>query len=126
VFFNPPFHPASGQVSPSPARDRARRDSEDTLQTWTRRAAELVRDSGSVSLVLRADRFDSWREAVRGEIQALPLLPRRGEAAKRVIALLYPGRAPALIRREPVILHEDDGRPTEAAIAVLRHGAALA
>jgi tRNA1(Val) A37 N6-methylase TrmN6 len=126
AFFNPPFHPPAGHVSPVPARDRATRDSDDALAVWTRRACELIASGGSVTLILRADRFEAWGEGARGAIEAIPLLARRDGLPKRIIATLRPGGPAGLVLRPPVVLHREDGRPTEAAEAVLRRGAGLA
>jgi tRNA1(Val) A37 N6-methylase TrmN6 len=125
VFFNPPFHPASGQVSPVPERDRAMRDSDDMLAAFTRHAIALVKPSGAITLILRPDRFDAWRAGLDGEIKAIPLAPRHDVTPKRVIAILRPSLPRRLIARAPIFLHEGDGRPTGAAEDVLRHGAAL-
>jgi tRNA1Val (adenine37-N6)-methyltransferase len=126
VVFNPPFHPASGQASPSSARDKAMRDTDDSLVAWTSRAIRQVREGGTVTLILHADRLDEWRASVEGAVSVKALLPREGEAPKRMIAWVQPGKRTAFKRLPPLILHEDDGRPTHAADAILRHGAALA
>lgn len=125
VFFNPPFHPASGQVSTDASRDRAMRDVDDALVQWTAHAATLVRDNGSVTVIMRADRVAEWLTKVRGAIRVTPLLARAGEPPKRVIATLTPGGEAGVVTKPPLALHQDDGKPTEAAEAILRHGAAL-
>jgi tRNA1(Val) A37 N6-methylase TrmN6 len=125
VFFNPPFHPASGQVSPRAARDRATRDSDDAVSGWTARAAALLKPGGAITVIMRPERFEAWRRSVKGEVKLIPLAPRQGEPAKRCIAILRPGARDRLVRHEPIFLHEQDGRPTWAAEGVLRHGAGL-
>jgi tRNA1Val (adenine37-N6)-methyltransferase len=125
VFFNPPFHPASGRKSASSGRDRAMRDSEDAVVSWTRQACALVQDSGTITIILRADRLAELQEGCRAARQTVALLPRAGEAAKRIVVRLFPARPPGDIANPPLILHESDGRPTALAEAVLRHAAAL-
>jgi tRNA1Val (adenine37-N6)-methyltransferase len=126
VFLNPPFHPGSGQISASRSRDRAMRDSGDALVSWTRHACGLVRTGGTVTVILRADRLAELQAACPAGYETILLLPRAGEAPKRVIARLFPGTPVAQTALPPLILHESDGKPTAASEAVLRHGAALA
>ena len=160
IFFNPPFHPDSAHSSPIAARDRATRDSSDSVRTWTGRALSLVRDGGTVTTIIRADRVDEVLDAAPsyGGI-VFPLLPRAGAAPKRtIIRIIKTERSYSFSLPSPLvgegahsaakqrvrgrkggdtqnnehfntaaglILHESDGRNTEAAEAVLRHGQAL-
>jgi tRNA1Val (adenine37-N6)-methyltransferase len=127
VFFNPPFHPESGQVSPKPARDRARRDTEDGVLRWTRTALALTKSHGTVTAIIRADRAEEMlAEASDMNAVVFPLFPRRGEAAKRGIVRLAKGEPPGRRIAAGLVLHEESGRSTQAAEAVLRHGAPLA
>jgi tRNA1(Val) A37 N6-methylase TrmN6 len=125
VFFNPPFHPDTGQVSPTPARDRATRDMDDAVRAWTARALTLAKTGGTVTAILRADRLDDFL-GVSGKAGAavLPLLAGVGEPPKRVIVQIRKGDSAALFTAPGFALHEG-GRPTHGAEAVLRHGAAL-
>ncbi len=86
IFFNPPFHPDTGHKSPSVARDRATRDSHDAIREWTGRALSLVRDGGTVTAIVRADRVKDIQDAASpyGGL-VFPLLPRAGSPPKRAI-----------------------------------------
>lgn len=126
VFFNPPFHPASGQEAQSAARGRAMRDfSNAIVGQWTRIALALVKPGGTVTAIVRADRTEDILSAGEGRAAIVfPLLPHDGETPKRAIVQFRDGRCE--ISSPPgLVLHEDDGRNTEAAEAVLRHGSAL-
>ena len=125
VFLNPPFHLASGQKSPDAGRARAMHDADEALYAWTAHAIGLVRPGGNVTIVMRADRFGHWRERVSGGVILLRLLPRPGAEAKRIIAKITPQALSSFGEAEPFVLHDDDGRPTKEAEAVLRHGAPL-
>jgi tRNA1(Val) A37 N6-methylase TrmN6 len=125
VFFNPPFHPDSGQVSPSAERDRATRGSDEMLSAWTQRAALLVKPTGAITVILRPDRVEGWRQSTRGDVTIIPLAPKEGAEPKRCIAIVRPGAASRFITQPALVLHESDGRPTALAEAVLRGGAAL-
>ena len=102
------------------------RDTTGAPVAWAMRAESVLRNKGTITAILRADRLESWCAAVGGAVLAKPLLPREGDAAKRVIVRLVPGPRTSLTLLPALSLHEDDGRPTHAADAILRHGAALA
>lgn len=126
VFFNPPFHPAGGEESPNVSRDLAMRDTANAIADWTRNALALTRPTGTVTAILRADRIDEMLAAGDGRGGVLfPLFPRTGEAPKRMIVQFHKGSLAPLRLTAGLILHEQDGRNTERAEAVLRHGAAL-
>ena len=126
AFFNPPFHPDMGQISPKPARDRARRDTEDAVCHWTRMALALTKAQSRVTAIIRADRVEEML-AGASEMSTIvfPLFPRRGEAAKRAIVRITKGEPPGCRFAAGLVLHQQGGRSTEAAEAVLRHGAPL-
>jgi tRNA1(Val) A37 N6-methylase TrmN6 len=125
VFLNPPFHPSSGRKSPDSGRARAMHDPNDALICWTARAIQLVGPGGSVTVVMRADRLARWRIGLPGALTVLPLLPRRDEEPKRVIARLNPHAPSSYRAAKPFVLHRPDGKPTDETEAVLRHGAPL-
>ena len=126
IFFNPPFHPDSAHKSPSAARDRATRESHDALGTWTARALALVREGGTVTAIVRADRVGDIQVAASpyGGI-VLPLVPRAGATPKRAIVRIVKAAGANFATLPGLVLHEADGRNTDAAEAVLRHVAAL-
>jgi tRNA1(Val) A37 N6-methylase TrmN6 len=127
VFFNPPFHPDTGQVSPDPNRDRAKRDVQDAVLSWTRAGLALSKPGGTLTAILRADRVEEMlAEASDHAAVVCPLLPHAGDAPKRCIVRIAKGRRHALVHTPGLVLHEADGRNTEAAEAILRHGGALA
>jgi len=126
VFFNPPFHPDSAHVSPVPARDRATRDSSDAVRAWTGKALALARDGGTITAIVRADRVEEIVDSAHGYGGILlPLHPRSGDKPKRVIVQIQKQNGGEFATATGLILHESDGRSTEAAEAVLRYGRAL-
>ena len=99
------------------------------MADWMRFLAAAIAPRGSLSLILPAARFDAavaaMRDAGFGAVELLPLWPRASVAAKRVLLRARKGaRSPAKIL-PGLVLHEADGRFTEAAEAVLRDAAAL-
>jgi len=126
VFFNPPFHRDSGNVSPSSARDLAKRDPADAVQTWTRAALAMTGPGGSVTAIISTDREADLLAAAAGFGGiAFPLFPRSGEPAKRLIVRIVKDGCSGFARAAGLVLHESDGKNTGAAEAILRHAGAL-
>jgi tRNA1(Val) A37 N6-methylase TrmN6 len=127
VFFNPPFHPDTGQISPYSTRDRARRDQGEMVSRWTRLGLAATREGGTVTAIVRADRQQEVVDIVAGRgASILPLFPRKGEAPKRVIIRIVKGGVAPERVAAGLILHATDGKPTPEADAILRHMAPLA
>jgi tRNA1(Val) A37 N6-methylase TrmN6 len=128
AFANPPYWPG-GTPPPGAIRRAATHEQGAALADWARFLAATLRAGGTVSLVLPAARFDAGAAALRaagcGAITLLPVAPREGQAAKRVLLRgRRGGRGPARIL-PPLILHALDGSFTAAAQAVLRDAAAI-
>lgn len=129
VIFNPPYMEAgSHTASPSDPRARALGHIDTDLEDWITCAFDHIAGRGSITLIHRADHIDKILRTLGkrfGDIEIIPLWPKAGKAAGRVIirarkhskgpAILHPG----------LILHEPGGEYTVAAEAVLRSGQAL-
>ena len=127
-FANPPYWPG-GTPPPGAIRRAATHEAGPGLADWVGFLAAAIAPRGSLSLILPAARFDAavaaMRDAGFGAVELLPLWPRAGVAAKRVLLRARMGaRSPAKIR-PGLVLHEADGRFTEAAEAILRDAAQI-
>ncbi len=128
VMTNPPFHPADGTSSPNAGKDAANREGEIDLASWMRFAVNMLRPKGSLTVIYRADRLDELLAALHkkvGEIVVIPLWPKAGRPAKRVLVRARKSIATPLTLSAGLVLHEEDGRYTEAADDILRRGAGL-
>lgn len=125
VFCNPPFHGDEGQVSPDAARAAALND-EGRLGNWLRAGLKRTASGGTFTAILRTDRLGEALAALphRGT-SVLPLWPRAGEAAKRVIVQTAKGARRPLGFLPGLVLHDGDGRYTAEADAVLRGRSSL-
>jgi tRNA1(Val) A37 N6-methylase TrmN6 len=127
VLMNPPFNVAQ-QSSPDRARRLAHAASEATLERWLRTAARLLHADGVVTLIWRADDLADVLAALAkdfGAITVLPLHPKPGAAAIRVLVRATKGSRAPLALMPGFMLADADGKPTAAAEAVLRKGEAL-
>jgi len=127
-FANPPYWPG-GTPPPGAIRRAATHEAGPGLADWVGFLAAAIAPRGSLSLILPAARFDAavaaMRDAGFGAVELLPLWPRAGVAAKRVLLRARKGaRSPAKIL-PGLVLHEADGRFTEAAEAILRDAAQI-
>ncbi|UFN50977.1 methyltransferase [Roseomonas sp. OT10] len=126
---NPPFFTA-GTRPPSAARAEAMHaEPPVSLSAWTRAMATALRHGGSGTLILPAARLgDGWaalREAGFGSVSLLPLWPRPGVPAKRVLLRGRLGHRGEDQILPGLVLHVEPGWTTEAQ-AVLRGAASLA
>lgn len=130
VMTNPPYQAAEdGRASPHLGKAMANQEGEVDLSAWMRFAVNMLQPKGSLVVVYRADRLDDLLAALNrkvGEIVILPLWPKRDRPAKRILLRARKGVGSPLTLLPGMLLHEDDGRYTEPADAVLRYGAALA
>jgi tRNA1(Val) A37 N6-methylase TrmN6 len=102
------------------------RDSTDAVGTWTATALSCVREGGTVTAIVRADRVDDILDrAADSRVVVFPLLPRAGLEPKRALVRIVKVSDRNILHLPGLVLHETDGRNTEAAEAVLRHGQAL-
>ncbi len=130
VMANPPYL-AQGQGSEPATAEKAAAtiEGDADLGDWVRFALMMIRAKGSLHFIHRADRIDALLAQLAGragEITVFPLWPGQGQPATRIIVRARKQVAAPARLAPGLVLHEPDGRFTEAAEAVLRGGAALA
>lgn len=126
---NPPYHAGGGTRSPVLRRDRAKQLPDGSLHVWARALAEPLRHRGTLTFILPAALLSIGMRAMEDagcRVDAvLPLWPKTGRPAKLILIQAikggrgYPRLLPGLV------LHETDGRFTDAAAAILRSAAPL-
>jgi tRNA1(Val) A37 N6-methylase TrmN6 len=127
VLMNPPFNVAQ-QASPDRARRLAHAATEGMLERWLRTTARLLRADGVVTLIWRADGLADVLSALAkdfGAITVVPVHPKPGAAAIRVLVRATKASRAPLALLPGFQLADADGQPTTAAEAVLRKGEAL-
>jgi len=129
VIANPPFY-AEGSTRPAPDRGRAtahvmRREG---LAAWVRFFAAMAAPNACLTLIHRPDCLGELLEHLSGRfggITVFPLFSKQGEPASRIIVQAKKGDRAPLSLLPGLVLHERDGRYSDAAEAVLRRGEAL-
>jgi tRNA1(Val) A37 N6-methylase TrmN6 len=98
------------------------------LQAWLTSAARLLKPSGVLTVIWRAEGlFDvlSALSAAFGAVAIMPVHPRPDAPAIRVLVRATKGSRGTLTILPRLILNESDGRPTAQVEVILREGAAL-
>lgn len=129
VLANPPFH-AEGYGTPAQSDLKAVSHAMPpaTLDHWLRFLARMCRPGGRASVIHKADALAEVLDAFGrrfGGLLVLPIHPRAGEPAIRVLVQGIKGSRAPLRILAPAILHGEGHDFTRGASAVLRLGAAL-
>jgi tRNA1(Val) A37 N6-methylase TrmN6 len=129
VVTNPPFLTA-GDARPSPDCDRAMAHVLDDggVDKWLRASLALLRPGRTLVAIHRADALEALLAALSGrlgELRVLPIFPREGESAVRVILRGRKGSKAPLALLPGLVLHGLDGRFTARAEDIHRTGQRL-
>ena len=133
VIANPPYFPAGGgTASPDGGREAAMRENL-PLADWVRVGMARLHPGGWLVMVQLAERLPDLLVALagRGGVSMLPVAPRVGKAANRLILRAKKGGRSAFALLPPFILHDgaahdgDRDSHSAAAQAILRDGAAM-
>ncbi len=129
VISNPPYWPA-GRHTPSPHAHKAVSHGEGAgdLGLFVLTALRLLKSRGRLTLIYPAERLDHLLSLLMGrfgDIRVLPLWPRAGQPAKRVIVTARRDARAPLTLLPGLVLHGDGQGYTAQVEAILRDAAAL-
>lgn len=131
VICNPPYLEA-GSYTPSSSEERAialgHEGTELSVSDWIDAGFRDLKSGGSFTMIHRADMVDKIILALGrkfGAVEIIPLYPKAGQEAKRVIVRAIKDRKTPARLCAGIILHEENGSYTEAADAILRDGVAI-
>ncbi len=129
VMANPPFlEPHQGRPSPYEGKLISNHEVEATLDQWAKFCLLMVRPKGTVTFVYRADRLDEilyYFHGKLGDVTVFPLWPSADKAAKRVLIRGVKNSNGPMKLLPGMILHQSDGKFTQQADGILRHGHGL-
>jgi tRNA1(Val) A37 N6-methylase TrmN6 len=129
VLANPPFHvEGRGTAAGDPVKAGANAMPAGALERWVRLMAAMARNGGLVTLIHRADALPEVLAALADRFGAtviLPLHPRQGQPAVRVLVRAVKASRAPLVLRPGLVLHGPDHGFHPRIAAVLRDGAAL-
>ncbi len=133
VIANPPYYPRSGSPSPIAARDTALR-AETPLADWVAAASRRLKPGGWLTLIAGADSLPDLLASLGpglGSASVLPLAPRQGQPALRILLRARKTGRAAFRLLAPLVIHTGDVHDgdresyTAQAQAVLRDAADL-
>ena len=129
VVTNPPFlNPGDSRPSPNAARAMAHVLDAGGVEAWLRASLAILKPGGDFVLIFRADALADLLAACAGRLgalEALPIFPREGQKATRLILRGRKGSRAPLSLYQGLVLHRGDGSFTERAEAIHRRGAPL-
>jgi FkbM family methyltransferase len=130
VIANPPYHDTdAGTLPPDALKAGAHAMDEAGLDAWVRFMARMAAPGGSATMVHKAEALGRVLAAFDkrfGDIRVLPLHPRAGALAHRVIVQGTKGSRARLQILPGFVLHEAGNDFTPAAQDILRRGGPLA
>ena len=133
VIANPPYYNAGGSPSPVAVRDRAVRV-DTPISAWVTAASARLEPGGWLTMIFATPCLPEALAALApkmGSALVLPLAPREGREAPRVILRARKGGKAAFRLLAPFVIHDgavhdgDRESYTPAANAILREGADL-
>jgi tRNA1(Val) A37 N6-methylase TrmN6 len=123
VLTNPPFYQrGSVRVTPDPRKASAH-VGDAPLEDWTRACLALLGPGGIFAMIHRADALATCLAAFAqrvGGIEILPVAPREGEDATRILLRGVKGSKAPLKLHAPLLLHVEGGGFTPLAEAIHR------
>jgi len=130
VYANPPYHTEGrGTLAPDALKAASHAMPETALDDWVRFMARMAAPGGTATMVHKADALAAILAAFGGrfgDVRVLPLHPREGEPARRVIVQGVKGSRAPMALLPGVVLHGEAGTAfTGAAQMILRDGAGL-
>ncbi len=97
------------------------------LSAWLSVARKKLKQGGALTIIHRADRFADIVQLLDGfgSIEVIPLWPKAGQAARRVIIRARKDRKTPSCLHPGIVLFNEDDTPTPAANNILRHAYAI-
>ena len=131
VICNPPYMEMNAHIS-SPSESKARAmghiEADIDLQDWITTAYNHIKGQGSLSMIHEAGQTDNIIRSLYsprggrrfGAIEIIPLFPKLGVPAKRVVIRAYKHKKSGTTLHQGIIMHKDNGDYTETADKILR------
>lgn len=124
VICNPPYLEAGAHMqSPYEGKAVASGHTAVSINDWLRAGFRNLKPGGTFTIIQRADMTDKIIHGLGkrfGAVEIIPLWPRAGEAAKRVIIRAVRDRKSPAVLHPGLVLHEADGSYTAEAEQILR------
>jgi tRNA1(Val) A37 N6-methylase TrmN6 len=110
VLMNPPFHPSGSAPARDTGRDTAHREGEAKLADWLDAGLRRLRPGGRLAIIHAPARLGEILAALSGRagsIDILPVSPRPGAPARRILVSARKGRGGEIRLWPAFTLHEE-------------------
>jgi len=123
VMTNPPFYDA-GTVPDRPGQNSIHAVMQFPFSTWIKKCLSLLEKDGLFAIIHRAERLSDIIQSLSscGAIIVIPLWPKTGRSAGRVIVTARKGRKSPTTLHPGLVLHAENDAYTPEADAILRDG----
>ncbi|MGO1120033.1 tRNA1(Val) (adenine(37)-N6)-methyltransferase [Rhodovibrionaceae bacterium A322] len=129
VMLNPPFDAAGkGSYSDKGSKGLAHQEGTADLSDWIGQGLRCLKPEGWLTMVHRAARLDEILATLQpkcGAVDVMPLWPKPGRPAKRVLVRARKGAKAPTSLLPGLVLHQQDGSFTPEAEAILRQAKGL-
>lgn len=127
VVTNPPFfehnaHLAASSEIRAGALGYVEEDMD--LERWIKNCTRLLKSKGVLTIIHMAEELDDLLKVIKGPfgaIEIIPLWPKEGREAKRVIVRAVKDRKTGLRLLSGLVLHQEDGSYTAEADEILKN-----
>ncbi len=122
VIMNPPYNHEGQRPSPDLNKSEAHVMGLFGLDAWMRTAVAILKPAGTLAMVYRTEKIGEVYACCQGRFGGLVIVPihsRADEPAKRILIKMTKGSRAPLSIMPGLIMHNDDGTPTDMANALL-------
>ncbi len=128
IICNPPYFDSKDH-SPSPidikAKARGYQNGSERVDEWIKCARDNLKSNGSFSIIHKAEKLDTLLALLNksfGATEIFPIYSKVHNAAKRVVIRSYKDRHSPCTLHPPVIMHDEDTKPSKTSDLLLREG----
>lgn len=113
VMTNPPFlDPGRARLSPDPGKQKAHMIGSGGLPTWVHASLAVAAPGGTLILIHRPEALPEILQSLEGRaggVTVMPVYPRKGKPAARILVRAVKGSRAPLALAPPLVLHEGEG-----------------
>ena len=127
AIMNPPFNERTDRASPDDMRRTAHVMVDGLFESWLRTASAILRPGGGLALIARPQSLPAILDALErrfGAARIVPIHPRPGEPAIRIVLRAVRGSRASLSLMPGVSIHEASGRSFSAQADAISNGRA--
>ena len=122
VIMNPPYNHDAQRASPDAMRSEAHVMGLFWLDAWIRTATAILKPGGMLVMIYRTEKIGEVAACAQGRFGGISIVPVHSKidaGAKRILLRMIKGSRAPLTIMPGLVLHENDGKPTKLAEALM-------